>query len=435
MKYLRLLVITMVTVSFSLVGCGDPKKGVESPTDQKQSQQSQSENSKQNSLGTLQGEKPLADKEDSVKPIVVSNAMEAIKALPQEEQVRRLRLELASIVGGAIFWGASYPLERAAERAALYYAVVRPINIGIDTFGKTLDVGLDTVQTADKRLYSAYLKGLKEVVANIKKAHPGMTTPEALSRIKNRGSFMRDQIGKEAGVMEKETAEKIAVIEKDAAREFVKSRRGYLVSRGFIWGSRGMRYLGIAATGVGTALLMYDLFSNVMTSEMGDGEIKAEDRLNSFERAMYNYRHDPENIHWQDELIKTCASSLPDIMEFLNLQIDFNKQSIEAIKNSSNLSEQDKRDAIASTEAYIKELNEKLELHKSLLGIISSENKEEALKKISEHADSLVELDKKAKVEPAKIETKEPADNKVETVAPVVSPSVQVLQKMAHPVN
>ncbi|MBI2646406.1 MAG: hypothetical protein HYW85_05195, partial [Deltaproteobacteria bacterium] len=128
MKYLKLLMITLVTVSLSTVGCS-PKKGDESPTST-QNQSTSSDEAKKDSVS--QGEQPqvevggISPDADEARGAI---EIEKIQALSPEEQARRLRLEVASIFGGLIFFGASYPLEKAAHRLAQYYAVVRPTQI------------------------------------------------------------------------------------------------------------------------------------------------------------------------------------------------------------------------------------------------------------------------------------------------------------------
>ena len=395
MKYLKLLIITLVTVSLAGVGCS-PKKGDESPTSPTQNQSKSSDEAKKDSVPPGEQTEASEGEEGALDPVEVSNAIENIKALPHEEQLRRLRLEVASIVGGVIFFKASYPLERAAHRAALYYAVIKPLQTSFTAFDKKVEVVAQVKKEAPARIREAYLKDVAKIVGNIKKAHPGLTTPQALNKIDNREAVKRGAMKKEKMVIGEELNEKIAAIEKDMTRELVKTRRGYLASRGLVFGAKGLRYLGVAAIGVGSAWLIYDLFSQVMTSEMSDVEMTAEDRLSDFERAAYNYRHDPENIDRQNRLIAACAASLPDIIGFLNIQMDLTHQIIEGIKNSS-MTEEEKTAAVSAKETELKELNEKLELHKAMLGIVSSgEKKEEALKIITESMDKLVGLDKEA---------------------------------------
>ncbi|MBI3018507.1 MAG: hypothetical protein HYY61_01240, partial [Deltaproteobacteria bacterium] len=103
-----------------------------------------------------------------------------------------------------------------------------------------------------------------------------------------------------------------------------------------------------------------------------------------------------QNVPWQNKLIETCAASLPDIIGLLEFQIEGNVELIEAAKNSTEFSEEEKAIVIASYEETLKDLNQNLELHKSILSIISSENKEEALKIISEHMDKISELHQEA---------------------------------------
>ncbi|MBI3016510.1 MAG: hypothetical protein HYY62_00700 [Deltaproteobacteria bacterium] len=438
MKYLKLLMITLVTVSLSTVGCS-PKKGDESPTST-QNQSTSSDETKKDSLS--QGEQPQAategEEEDALDPVAVSNAIEQIKALSPEERVRRLKLEMASIVGGLIFLGASYPLEHAAQRAALYYAVVRPAQIADVALNKREGtMALDKIAKTDlSEVTEAYYGRLKKEIAKIRAANPGMSARHAKAHINNAYGLFKEELGKKpeaiakADAINKDTAQRLAAIEKEAAGQFAKANRSYLIRRGFGFGARGLRYVGILASGLGTAWLLYDLFDGT-TTEMGDGELTIEDLMTDFERAVYNHRHDPENIEWQNKLIETCVTALSGIIEFLDIQINLSYKTIEGIKKSS-MTDEEKTAGVSAKEAEIQALNEKLELQKQILAIVSSGDKPEALKTITENMDKLVGLDKEAK-EQKKVSEIKPSEDKGVS-APAVSPSYPIQRMGRYPV-
>ncbi|MBI3018508.1 MAG: hypothetical protein HYY61_01245, partial [Deltaproteobacteria bacterium] len=282
MKYLKLLVITMVTVSLSLVGCSG-KKGSEDAVSPEQ-KQSEVEESNQDTLGASQQEDSQPQGEaDSSETGAITSAMEEIKNVPTDEKIRRLNLNLAALVGGAIFLEASFPIEWYAQRAVVYYSSLMPIvSAGKDTI-KVPQVGMwvDPVKEAG---YRTYLQEFQTSISALKKIYPDMTTQEAAERLKKtRARLFKKYVASHKGLTKREATERLAQLEKKIAADFQKIQVKSRISHVAVYGAKGMRYFGALVGIWGFADMLFT------TTEMGDGEISAEDRLTDFERAVYNY--------------------------------------------------------------------------------------------------------------------------------------------------
>ncbi len=316
---------------------------------------------------------------------------EQLDKTPVEEQVRQVRLNNSVLVGSIAVFGSSFLVEKYANRIAAYITHLASVaekqklklnpKVGVvtaegPTQGTILRYKDKVLKEFDEAAYKAaraeYGITLQKTVAAIKKAHPEMTAGEALAKIGEKGktSMLNGRLAKiEERYLKGQFAEKVEA----------------KALRGLFWGAHGMRILA------GFGFAAWTLYDVVSASELSDVDVTSEDRLESYEAALRNYKHDPENVFWQNEVIRTASEFLPDLIAVLELQVGVTQAQIAEMNTEKESVE--KTEIFGGLTTALSQQERDLSFYQSMFNMISAEGDEDAVLEImSNNMDKITQL-------------------------------------------